>query len=281
MYKALSMDALGYSISFNETCALARKHNFTGVLLDSTFLDSSDDATELKNRFDDTGLAAAGFWLRAAWRETDSDAAFAESLRRVTSDAALAQSLGCKRCLTRVTPSSHTRDFYQHFDLVVPRLIQAADILGAHGIMLGFEYVALPMQWVNAAKAFVHTFDGVRTLAASIGMRSLNTGVMLDSFQWHASGGSLSEIEDLDHHEVVCVQLNDAIAEHSSDDPNNDERVMLGATGVIDVPGFLRALRNIGYLGPLTVGPVVGMRGSMGPERAAAVASAALDQALG
>lgn len=281
MYKALSMDALGYSISFDETCALARRHNFTGVLLDSDYLDSLGDATQAKNWFDDTGLTAAGFWLRAAWREADSNAAFAESLGRVEADATLAQSLGCKRCVTRVSPSSDTLDFYQHFDLVVPRLVQTAEILATHGIMLGFEFAPLPTPRARTAKAFVHTFDGVRTLAASIGMRSLNTGVLLDSFQWHASGGSLNEIEDLDHNEVVSVQLNDAVTLRSIDEQIQDERVMVGATGVIDVPGLLRALRNIGYQGPLTVGPVVGQSVSLSPERAAAVASAALDQALG
>lgn len=280
MYKNLSMGALGHSVPFDEACALARRHDFAGVELDLGFLGAIGSERGAVEWFGETGLTPGGFWLRADWRETDSEAAFVESLRTVEADATLAAALDCKRCMTTVAPRSDTLDFYQHFDLVVPRLIRVAEILASHGIMLGFEFVGPATMRTPRHKDFVHTLDGMRTFAASIGMHSLNTGVVLDSFHWHTSRGSLNELLHLDHHEVVYVQLNDAVSMRSSDDQLDDEREMVAATGVIDMEGFVSALRTIGYLGPLTVEPGNSALSSMGPDAAAAAAGAALDRVL-
>lgn len=280
MYKNLSMAALGHAVSFQETCALAAKHNFVGVELDLAYLGSLGSEQVAVDWFTCTGLVPGGFGLRAAWRETDTEEAFVESLRVVEADAKLAAALGSKRCLTSVAPRSETLDFYQHFDLVVPRLIRAAQILADLGIMLGFEFVGPSTLRTSTHKDFVHTLDGMRTFAASIGMHSLNTGVVLDSFHWHTSNGTRNEIEHLDYHEVVGVHINDAVAGRALDEQLDDEREMVGATGVIDIAGFLRSLETIGYLGPLTVKPCNSTVRSMSPDAAAAAASAALDRVL-
>jgi sugar phosphate isomerase/epimerase len=145
----------------------------------------------------------------------------------------------------------------------------------------------------SAEKDFVHTLDGARTFAAAIGMHSLNTGVLLDSFHWHTSGGTRKEIEHLDHHEVVGVHISDAVAGRAT----VDQRALVGETGVVDISGFLTSLRAIGYLGPLTVAlrnadirPMTLLKGPTlqthtfatrsSPDAAAAKASAALDHVL-
>ena len=111
-------------------------------------------------------------------------------------------------------------------------------------------------------------------------MRSLNTGVVLDSFHWYTTGSSLAEIEHLDHNEVVVVHVNDAVAHRRIDEQLDHEREMVGATGLIDIAGFLAALRTIGYRGPLTVEPCNAEIKAMSPDAAAAAASAALDRVL-
>jgi sugar phosphate isomerase/epimerase len=227
-----------------------------------------------------TGLKPGGFPLNAAWRESDSDDAFEESLDAVAADAGLAAALDCRRCFTLVAPRSEKLDFYQHFDLVVPRLIRVAEILGQHGIMLGFEFLGPPNLRTNHYKDFVHTLDGIRTFASAIGMHSLNTGVVLDTFHWYTSGGSVQEIERLDHHEVVYVHLNDAVIGRSVEQQMNHEREMPGSSGVIEIEGFLTALRTIGYGGPVTIEPFHAAIKAMSPNDAAAAASAALDRIL-
>jgi sugar phosphate isomerase/epimerase len=140
MYKNLSLRALGHHVSFQEECELACKHGFTGVELNVEELGDMGSEQATVDWFASTGLQPGGFWLRSAWRETDSEQDFVESLSLVAKDAKLAKAIGCKRCVTSVAPSSKTLDFYQHFDLVVPRLIRCAEILAADGIMLGFEF---------------------------------------------------------------------------------------------------------------------------------------------
>jgi sugar phosphate isomerase/epimerase len=280
MYKNLDMAALGHTVPFTQTCALATKHNFAGVELDLAFLHSLGSIQKAVDWFSATGLKPGGFALRAAWRETDSDGAFEESLNAVAADADLAVALDCRRSVTLVAPRSEKLDFYQHFDLVVPRLIRAAEILGKHKIMLGFEFLGPSNLRTNQFKDFVHTLDGIRTFASAIGMHSLNTGVVLDIFHWYTSGASIQEIEHLDHQEVVGVHLNDAVLGRPLEQQLNREREMPGTTGVIDVAGFLRALRTIGYGGPLTVEPFSAAITAMSPNDAAAAASAALDRVL-
>ena len=56
---------------------------------------------------------------------------------------------------------------------------------------------------------------------------------------------------------------------------------MVGASGVIDIRGFLAALRKIGYDGPVTVEPFNQEIRSMSVEEAVRVTSEALDRVLG
>ncbi len=280
MYKNLSMESLGHSVPFDQTCALAREHDFAGVELDLRFLHALGSQSAAADWFGAFGLHPGGFPLNAEWRESDPEESFVESLETVVADAELAAALGCKRCYTWVMPRSEKLDFYQHFDLVVPRLIRVADVLAKHGIMLGFEFVGPPTMRTRPSKDFVHSLDGIRTFAAAIGMHSLNTGILLDSFHWYTSRCSVAEIEHLDHNEVVSVHVNDAVAGRKVDEQLDHEREMVGATGVIDIAGFVTALRTIGYVGPLTVEPFNAPVKAMSPDAAAATASAALDRLL-
>jgi sugar phosphate isomerase/epimerase len=280
MYKNLSLSALGHSVPFDEVCALAKSNGFAGVELDLGFLQALGSPQAAADWFASTGLIAGGFALSIPWRETDSDEAFGSALDAVAVEATYAAALGCKRCFTWVPPSSATLDYYQHFDLVVPRLIRVAEVLGAHGSMLGFGFFGpLTMRDLHV-KDFVHTLDGARSFAAAIGMHSLNTGVVLDSFHWYTSHGSTREIEHLDHHEIVYAQLNDAVLGLSVDEQRTDERELVGATGAINIEGFLGALRTIGYTGPLTVASSNAALSAMRPSEAVATASKALDQVL-
>lgn len=280
MYKNLSMTALGHSVPFEQTCSLARKHDFDGVELDLLFLRSLGQPHHAVDWFSATGLKPGGYSLRAAWRESDSDETFEKSLETVVADSELVAQLDCRRCFTSVMPRSEKLDFYQHFDLVVPRLTRVAEILAKHHITLGFEFLGPPTLRTNRHKDFVHTLDGARTFAAAIGMHSLNTGVLLDTFHWYTSGGSIQEIEHLDHNEVVNVCLSDGFAGRSADEQLDHEREMPGSTGIVDIPGLVGALHRIAYVGPLTVQPFCAAIKAMSPDDAAAAANAALDRIL-
>lgn len=283
MYKNLNMGALGHNVPFDEVVKLAQRHHFAGVDLDLTYLaalNQSQGLQQAKAWFAATGLRASAFGLQVAWREWDSEAAYADSLQKLAHDAALSQAFGCTRCFTWVMPRSDQLNFYQHFNLVFPRLKRIAEILGEYGIRLGLEFVGPNTMREGRAYDFVHTMDGMRTLAAAIGATSRNTGLLLDAFHWWTSHGTVTELRHLNAAEVVYVHLNDAQAGLARDAQIDQIREQVGATGVIPIQPFLAALRHIGYDGPLTVEPFSTAIKVMSSDAAAAATSAALDQVL-
>ena len=54
---------------------------------------------------------------------------------------------------------------------------------------------------------------------------------------------------------MVAVDLNDAPTGLDRDEQQDLSRMLPGATGVIDLAGFLGGLREIGYTGPMKVEP--------------------------
>ena len=283
MYKNLNLGALGHQVPFDAACALAQKNNFAGIDLDMGFLGRMVAQTSLsatKDWFGNTGLYPGGFGCAVAWREADSDRAYADSLARLVDEARLAAELGCTRCTTWVMPRSEKNTFYQHFNLVVPRLRRVADILGMYGISFGLEFVGPATLRAGFKNDFVHTMDGMRTFAAAIGMQYGNVGLLLDCFHWWTAHSSVADLDVLTKEEIVYVHVNDGAAGRSADEQIDNEREMVGATGVIPIKEFFAALRKIGYDGPVTVDPFNKAIRDMAAEHAAAVTSKALDKAM-
>ena len=86
MYKNLNMGALGHNVPFDEVVKLAQRHHFAGVDLDLTYLaalSQSQGLQQAKAWFAATGLRASAFGLQVAWREWDSDEAYADSLQKL------------------------------------------------------------------------------------------------------------------------------------------------------------------------------------------------------
>jgi sugar phosphate isomerase/epimerase len=281
MFKNLNPGALGHALPFDQTCAFAKQYNFGGVDLDMGYLANVARTQSLdaaKAWFAQTGLRPGSFGLNVAWRDRDSEQAYVESLPAFIEDVKLAAALGCQRCATWVMPRSDTHTFQQHFALMVRRLRPVAEILHAYDMWLGLEFVGPDTLRVGHAYDFVHTMDGMRAVGAAIGTG--NVGLLLDCFHWYTAHGTINDIELLPPQEVVYVHVNDAKAGRSADEQIDNERDMVGATGVIDIAGFFGALKKIGYDGPVTVEPFSNVVRQMTPEQAIAATSAALDQTM-
>jgi sugar phosphate isomerase/epimerase len=280
MYKNLNLHSLGHELPFDQTCALARQHGFAGVDLDLGFLRRMAEAQSLEAVqawFAQTGLRAGAFGLGARWHADRDDGTFEQSLAQLADDARLAAALGCSRCVTWVMPGSDALDFRQHWAMAVARLQRVAAILAEHGIRLGLEFVGPLTLRARFKHDFLHTLDGVRALAAATGD---NVGLLVDIFHWYTAHGSLHDLSILSADEVVYVHLNDALAGRGPDEQIDDEREMVGATGVIDIQGFLGALRGIGYDGPVTVEPFNQAVRAMSVEEAVRFTSESLDRVL-
>jgi sugar phosphate isomerase/epimerase len=78
----------------------------------------------------------------------------------------------------------------------------------------------------------------------------------------------------------VYVHLNDAPKGISVHEQIDSKRELPAATGVIDVAGFLQALKAVGYDGPVTVEPFNQAVREMSPKDAVRAASESLDKAF-
>ena len=96
-----------------------------------------------------------------------------------------------------------------------------------------------------------------------------NVGLTLDAWHWHHAGGTVEDIVNAGKDRIVVVHFDDA-ARLPPEDVRDNERLLHGE-GVINLTGFLKALRQIGYQDSLSI-EVFG-RGlkQMPPEKSAAM----------
>lgn len=252
MFNNLNCAALGHKgSSFEETVRLASEFDFKGVDPDLAYaLEKGASATQ--HLVSSQGLKMGGFNLSVKWRDNDSDKAYANSLEAFVRECRIAADLGVTRCITWVMPCSENLNFRQHFDLMVSRIRPVAQILKGFGQSLGLEFIGPRTLRSSKKHGFVYTMDGMRTITAAIGTG--NVGLLLDSWHWYTAQASVSDIEQLDKQEVVYVHLNDAPTGIHVNDQVDNKRELPGS-GVIDLKGFLGALKKIGYDGPITVEP--------------------------
>jgi sugar phosphate isomerase/epimerase len=90
-------------------------------------------------------------------------------------------------------------------------------------------------------------------LAGAIG--TPNVGLLLDSWHWYTSHGTVQELLRLSSKDVVHVHVNDAPSGVPVDEQLDNRRRLPATTGVIDLKGFINALVKIGYDGPVECEP--------------------------
>ena len=283
MFKNLNPGALGHNVPFDQTVALAKKYGFPGVDLDLGYLgklakDKSLQAAQ--DWFASTGLKAGTIGVGTKWREGDSDSDFDASLAKLEDDAKLAEAVGCMRSSTWVMPGSNKHTFREHWNLIAPRLTKTAQVLADHGIAFGFEFIGPATLRSQFKFDFIHTMDAMRGFAAVVGVHTGNAGLLLDAFHLYTSKGLNSDIKFLDPKEIVYVHVNDAKAGRTDEQQIDQEREMVGATGIIDIKGFFDALKAIGYDGPVTVEPFNKAVRAMSAEDAIHFTSESLDKVM-
>src|SRR5439155_1527414 len=128
-----------------------------------------------------------------------------------------------------------------------------ADVLGGSDCRIGLEAIGPKTLLDGPRHPFVHTIPGALELLSAIDRP--NVGLLLDSFHWFTSHGSVAELSALNASQVVYVHINDAIPGIGIDEQLDGVRLLPGASGVIDLVTFLKVLDGIGYDGPVAVEP--------------------------
>lgn len=145
------------------------------------------------------------------------------------------------------------------------RIRRVAERAAAHGLDVVVEFNGLHAD--DPAECGLRTFG--ETLAV-IDDAGPNVGVLIDSFHWHASGGSLADLAEIPPAMPIFVHLNDA--------PQVDRAVLedsmrvLPGEGCIDLQGLISTLRGRRYAGALSIELKSPALHAVGPGEAARLA---------
>lgn len=253
MYKALSPGAIGVqATTLQAAIAAAQQGGFEGVefnVREVADLVDQHGAEYVKGLFAAANLKPAGWGVGIDWR---SETKWQQGLNELSRLATAAAAIGCPRALSGVMPGSNEYSFDENYRLHVERFTPIASILADNDCWLGLEFISPKTLRASLRYPFLYTMGEVLDLGAKIGS---NVGVLLDIWHWYTSYGTLEAIRALRPEQVVYVHVNDAPAGIHVDEQMDLVRDLPGATGVLDVVGFLHALRDIGYDGPVTPEP--------------------------
>lgn len=254
MYANLSLGALGLSADFPTAVELAARHDFQGVDPDLGHLRGLGDrgaiaeaGAELANRGLRWGVAGLPVDLTAP------AGAFTAQLAELPDILEVLAAAGVGSVGTWVRPMHDDLTYRRNWVLHVSRISLVAGVLADAGLRLGLEYVGPKTFWSTERFPFVHSLAEVRELIADTG--ASNVGVILDSFHWFTAAETQDDLADLTDADIVSVDLNDAPADRALDQQLDLDRRLPGATGVIDLDGFVAGVRAAGYTGPVKVEP--------------------------
>ncbi|MBN2021485.1 MAG: sugar phosphate isomerase/epimerase [Pirellulales bacterium] len=254
MYKSLSTSALGITGSQSELIELVLTYGFRGMDLNVVELASRAKLRGMpyaRRLMDSAHVRLTSFNLPL---ELDSpEETFQKELPRLETWADAAAQVGCTRCLTILQPAGDSLPYHENFELHRRRLGDVCRALDPKGIRLGVGFRAAANLRREKAFQFIHEMDALGLLVNMVG--APNIGVVLDVWDVFVAGGSLDTIRGLKADQIVLVQVADAPEEKPLGELTDEERLLPGQTGRLDVAGVLKALAEMGYEGPVVPMP--------------------------
>lgn len=270
MYTCLNPGAIGVALPWEACLPLAKANGFEGIDIE---IDPAKGAAYYRDALAAQGLRAGGGGVPFNFR--GSEAEVAEGLARLQAIAPVAAEVGLTRFATWILPFSDELPMQENMRFHAERLGPAARILAEHGCRLGLEFLGPKTIREGHKYVFAHTLEEMLDLCALVGP---NAGLLLDAWHWYTSLGTLDDILALDQRQVVYVHINDAPAGVPVEQQQDLIRRLPGSTGVIDLPGFLHALRSIGYDGPVVPEPFVPQLAELPPVEAVRIVGKSLQQ---
>lgn len=268
MYKCMSPGAIGIRLEWDKCLPLAKAAGFEGIDVQA---DPSLSASHYKDALAAHGLRPGGAGLPFNFRGDQAE--YDKGLSALPAMAKLSAQIGVTRFATWILSFSDSLTTQENIQFHVERLAPAAKILADSGCSLGLEFLGPKTLRAGHKYPFPRTMEHMLDLCAKVGK---NVGLLLDSWHWFTSLGTIEDLLSLTPEQVVYVHINDAPAGLPVDQQVDSVRDLPGATGVQDLGGFLAALRAIGYEGPVVPEPFVPALAKMPPQEAASLVGAAL-----
>ncbi|MDF2961647.1 MAG: xylose isomerase protein [Paenibacillus sp.] len=245
MLKGLTRAGIGNVGGIEEFVKAAAVHGFEAVAAGGQELEdwiAAKGAEEVRAFLKEQGVQIGTIGLSVQWRNSEEE--FLNGLARLAKDAEAAAAVGCTACCTYVLPSTD-HDAAHFTALATRRLRTCAQILAPYGIRFGLEFVGphhLRTRWKNP---FIWGLQETLDWIDAIGER--NVGLLFDSYHWYTNGLGVEDIVRLDANQIVLAHINDAPDVPVAEVLDNDR--LFPGEGVIDLAGFLRGLKQIGYTG--------------------------------
>lgn len=178
---------------------------------------------------------------------------FQKDLAHLPRKANILMQLGVERMATWITPGHNELTYLKNFEQHKKRLREAAKALKDNNIRLGLEFVGPRTSRSRYRFPFISTQADMMELVEAIDTG--NVGLLLDSWHWYTSHGTVEELLRLTNKDVIHVHVNDAPAGIPIDQQVDNRRKLPVTTSVIDLKGFINALVKIGYDGPVECEP--------------------------
>jgi sugar phosphate isomerase/epimerase len=270
---------IGVKADLQQQIDYAAKYGFEAIDPNINELAALSDSA-MKQMLDDMAAKNLVFgFLAQSVPVTQPDEKFAEWTKTtLTGWAKTLQRAKMTRFCTWLSSSSAQLTYLQNFRLHARRMADVATVLGDHGISFGLEYVGPKTSWSRGKYPFIHTMESMKELIAETGKS--NVGFLLDTWHWHNSGETPADILTLKNKDVVGAHLNDAPKDVPVDELRDGQREVPLATGVIDTAGFVNALNQIGYDGPIAAEPLGSSVRKLPPDEALALVAAAMKSAM-
>jgi sugar phosphate isomerase/epimerase len=252
-YKNFAPGHIGVRANQQQALEYAVKYGFEGISPDPGEFEnkSASEISEWLELMKEKGIRYGAGGLPVEFRR-DQDR-FTNDLAELPRQAKLLKQLGVTRVATWVMPGSRGLTYRQQFDMLTKRFREVAKALKDNDIRLGLEFVGPRTSRVRNRFAFISTQTEMMELVNAIGTG--NVGLLLDSWHWYTSHGTVEELLELTNNDVVHVHVNDAPAGIEIDKQVDNRRCLPVTTGVIDMKGFINAMVKIGYDGPVECEP--------------------------
>ncbi len=251
MYRNLSPASLNITGRQSEIIELSLSYGFKGIDVDLSDFEQSVKANGLphaRRYLDSAKLKFGTFQLPIVWDEDDD--VYKAGLAEMNERASLAAQLGLNRAVVTISPANDLRPYHENFEFHRRRLAELGEALAPHGTKLGIQFRAAADLRRDRAFQFIHTFDALATLIGMI--RQPNVGAVVDLFEIYTGGGSLEDVRKLEGSKIVSVIISDLPTDKPAADCSENDRLLPGETGTIDLTAILTTLAELGYDGPIT-----------------------------
>ena len=202
----------------------------------------------VQQRLTELNVVPAVFGLDIEWR--GSDEKFDEGMVGFAERVAAAVAVGSDRCCTWIPPASDVPTAEWTARTVI-RFQKIMDVLNAHGVRLGLEFVGphhLRAGGANAMGAFptIWTLEQTLELINAIGPDGL--GLLVDSYHLDTTSTDAAALLPLGDALIVHAHINDAGNETTAETALDGNRVLPGA-GRLPLQHYVDVLKAIGYNG--------------------------------